>query len=568
MTRINTNVASLIGRNTLGRSNDSLNEALTRLSTGLRINTGKDDPAGLIASENLRSDITAIRKAISNTDRANQVIATADSALGQVSSLLNDIRGLVTESANSGALSEDQIAANQLQVDSSLEALNRIAQTTTFQGRKLLDGSLDFITTAGTGFTNLSELKIDQANLGATGAVSVDIAVSSAATQAQVDVANIPNTQTAATGGVSFDIETTAAVGSTGSTSFSIETTAPTQATGTFTASTTAAVGFDVTAVAAGAADGATGAIAGGVDVILVDNNDDSSAIASVAYNAVANTLTVTGDFDNAAAGNPGATGTAVADAIDAEGTFVTSNRSVGVGGALVTADSGTYSDVTTGGAAAIDTTETFDIVATDAAGAGGDVDISYSEAALGVGGATTNVIGDATAGYTVQINSETVGGVSIEDVRAAVQSITEVETATFNGTPGTSVYNSAPDAPPATTTLAGGVDQVVTTETIDITSIDGATGNVNISFAEADLSGNGTNVTGNAASGYTLTIDNTVAVSIDDVRSAIQGIAEISTAVFNGTPGTSTYNSAIDSTPSQQSRRPVEPITVSPTIW
>ena len=75
-----------------------MEQALNRLSTGLRINTGKDDPAGLIASENLRSDITSIKKAISNTDRANQVIATADSALGQVSSLLNDIRGLVTES--------------------------------------------------------------------------------------------------------------------------------------------------------------------------------------------------------------------------------------------------------------------------------------------------------------------------------------------------------------------------------------------------------------------------------------------------------------------------------------
>ena len=78
MTRINTNVSSLIGRNTLGRSNDALDQALARLSTGLRINTGKDDPAGLIASENLRSDITSIRRAISNTDRATQVIATAD----------------------------------------------------------------------------------------------------------------------------------------------------------------------------------------------------------------------------------------------------------------------------------------------------------------------------------------------------------------------------------------------------------------------------------------------------------------------------------------------------------
>src|ERR671923_1694997 len=149
MSRINTNVSSLVAQNTLNRSNGALEQALARLSTGLRINTGKDDPAGLIASENLRSDITSIQRAIGNTDRANQVIATADSALGQVSSLLNDIRGLVTESANNGALSEAQIAANQAQVDESLAALNRIAQTTTFQGRKLLDGSLDFLVSGG-----------------------------------------------------------------------------------------------------------------------------------------------------------------------------------------------------------------------------------------------------------------------------------------------------------------------------------------------------------------------------------------------------------------------------------
>src|SRR5881227_4444147 len=102
MSRINTNVSSLIAQQNLATSQSQLQTSLGRLSTGLRINTGKDDPAGLIASENLRSDITSIKKAISNTDRANQVIATADSALGQVSGLLNDIRGLVTEAANSG----------------------------------------------------------------------------------------------------------------------------------------------------------------------------------------------------------------------------------------------------------------------------------------------------------------------------------------------------------------------------------------------------------------------------------------------------------------------------------
>src|SRR5574340_613008 len=169
MTRINTNVSSLNAQKSLARTNVQLQEALTRLSTGLRINVGKDDPAGLIASEMLRSDIVSSQRAVTNTERANQIIATADSALGQVSSLLNDIRALVTEAANKGALSAEQIAANQSQIDSSLEAINRIAQTTSFQGRKLLDGSLDFTTTNWVNAANCRTIQIDQANLGATG---------------------------------------------------------------------------------------------------------------------------------------------------------------------------------------------------------------------------------------------------------------------------------------------------------------------------------------------------------------------------------------------------------------
>ena len=234
MTRINTNVSSLVAQNTLGRSNADLNQALTRLSTGLRINTGKDDPAGLIASENLRSDITSIRRAISNTDRANQVIATADSALGQVSSLLNDIRGLVTESANSGALSQAQLDANQLQVDSSLEALNRIAQTTTFQGRRLLDGSLDFLTSStDVDFPNITNLQIDQANLGATGSASVDVDVTTAATQAQVDVSSIPTATVTSSGTLDIAI---GAVASNGDIDISI---AAEQGSATITSDTT-----------------------------------------------------------------------------------------------------------------------------------------------------------------------------------------------------------------------------------------------------------------------------------------------------------------------------------------
>ncbi len=183
MSRINTNVSSLFAQNTLARTNDQLNTAMSRLSSGLRITSAADDPAGLIASEVLRADITGVNKAITNTDRADQMIQTADSALGQVSSLLNDIRGLVVEAANEGALSADQIAANQLQVDSSLEAIDRIARTTSFGGKKLLDGSLDMLVTGGTNFTSITDLDIHQANLGG-GSKAVDVVVSSAATQA------------------------------------------------------------------------------------------------------------------------------------------------------------------------------------------------------------------------------------------------------------------------------------------------------------------------------------------------------------------------------------------------
>jgi flagellin len=187
MTRINTNVSSLLAQTNLGRVNESLQTSLTRLSTGLRINSSKDDPAGLIASETLRRDITALNKAISNSERAVQIISTADSALGEISKLLNDVRGLVTEAANTGALSDEKISANQLQVDSSLEAIDRIATVTTSRGRRLLDGNLDSIVDQIP--PTIEDLVIDQANLGTAGSIVVDVDITAAADTVQVTVA-------------------------------------------------------------------------------------------------------------------------------------------------------------------------------------------------------------------------------------------------------------------------------------------------------------------------------------------------------------------------------------------
>lgn len=189
MSRINTNVSSLVSRISLNRSNNDLQTSLSRLSTGLRINSGADDPAGLIASEALRSDIVGLNKAISNTQQASGLVSAAEGALSQIAKLLNDIRGLVTESANTGALSADQIAANQLQVDASLEAIDRIAGSTSFQGKNLLDGSLGFVT-SGVSATNIVALDVQQASLPTSGNLSISLTVSSVASKGTITGSN------------------------------------------------------------------------------------------------------------------------------------------------------------------------------------------------------------------------------------------------------------------------------------------------------------------------------------------------------------------------------------------
>jgi len=173
------NATALSAQFQLTRNIGALGETLTRLSTGLRINSGKDDPAGLIASELLRAQITGTTQAITNTQRANGLIATADSSLGQVGNLLNDIKGLVVEAAQTGTMTAAQLEANQLQIDAALNSIDRIARTTNYGGKKLLDGSLDF-STAGRS-AGISNLQINSANFGTASAIGVNVNVTQAA---------------------------------------------------------------------------------------------------------------------------------------------------------------------------------------------------------------------------------------------------------------------------------------------------------------------------------------------------------------------------------------------------
>jgi len=185
MSRINTNVGALVAQRGLNKTQKSLGETLQRLSTGLRINRGADDPAGLIASEGLRSEISGIGQAISNSERASNVIATTEGALSEVASLLLNVKNLIVEAANSGALSQDEIDANQLQVDSAIESITRISNTTTFAGLKLLNGTLDYIT-SGVNKSSVEALRINQANFGRNAFIPVDISVLTSAQNARL----------------------------------------------------------------------------------------------------------------------------------------------------------------------------------------------------------------------------------------------------------------------------------------------------------------------------------------------------------------------------------------------
>ena len=129
----------LSAQNNLLRAFNQLNQSNTRLATMKRVNSGRDDPAGLIAIGQIQAELTAIGEASDNASRAVGLIRTADSGLGQVSSLLNDVRGAIVSVAG-GGLSKAEVAAKQLEIDAAMEAIDRIGNTTSFAGRNLLDG--------------------------------------------------------------------------------------------------------------------------------------------------------------------------------------------------------------------------------------------------------------------------------------------------------------------------------------------------------------------------------------------------------------------------------------------
>ncbi len=206
MARINTNISALTAQRNLNSAYRGMHETMQHLSTGLRISRGKDDPAGLIVSERLRSEISAVAQAMSNTQRGKIIVATAEGALDEVASLLKDIQAKIIEASNEGAFSDEEIAANQLQIDSAIDSITRIANTTTFAGRKLLDGSLAY-TTSGVVTDKLRDVTVHATQFGTRSSVNVAVKVTSAAQQARL---RFPFAGLAASNAVTLEVRGTA----------------------------------------------------------------------------------------------------------------------------------------------------------------------------------------------------------------------------------------------------------------------------------------------------------------------------------------------------------------------
>jgi flagellin len=170
---INTNVMSLNAQRNLSTSGGSLATALQRLSSGLRINSAKDDAAGLAISERFTTQIRGINQAVRNANDGISLAQTAEGALAEVGNNLQRIRELAVQSSNATNSNSDRNAL-QAEVGQLLNEIDRVANQTSFNGVKLLDGSFSgavFQVGANAGET-ITVASITDANTAAIGSVS------------------------------------------------------------------------------------------------------------------------------------------------------------------------------------------------------------------------------------------------------------------------------------------------------------------------------------------------------------------------------------------------------------
>src|SRR5574343_1158596 len=138
---INTNINSLTAQRNLTTSQSALSQSIQRLSSGLRINSAKDDAAGLAISERFTSQIRGLNQAVRNANDGISLAQVTEGALGAAGNILQRVRELAVQSANASNSSGDRQAL-QAEVGQLVSELQRISETTQFNGQNLLDGAM------------------------------------------------------------------------------------------------------------------------------------------------------------------------------------------------------------------------------------------------------------------------------------------------------------------------------------------------------------------------------------------------------------------------------------------
>jgi len=135
------NIASINAINHLAEAQNELSDSLKRLSSGQRVNSGADDPSGLILSEGLRAQVASAQQALQNSEFSLSLVQTAEGALVEVNNLLIEMRQLATTAANEGATDYNALLALQFQIRKAIEGIDRVSRFTSFGNKTLLDGS-------------------------------------------------------------------------------------------------------------------------------------------------------------------------------------------------------------------------------------------------------------------------------------------------------------------------------------------------------------------------------------------------------------------------------------------
>lgn len=162
--RINYNVSAMLANNALANNDDLLSKSLERLSSGLKVNHAKDNPAGLAMAKRMNAQIVGVNVANQNASDGISIIETADGALAEVSDMLQRMNELAVKAAN-GTMSDSDRETIQEEIVQLKEEITRVSNTTEFNGQKLLDGEFSY-----KGYTDNTSIKVNSYSETAAGA--------------------------------------------------------------------------------------------------------------------------------------------------------------------------------------------------------------------------------------------------------------------------------------------------------------------------------------------------------------------------------------------------------------